>query len=195
MPLLILSLVLLTATPPPPVAPGAPELVALKKKLASTMALSASFTQTRHWSALKDAMVTEGTFKWSRGGKLVWHTKPPSESELVVEGKQATMSYPALGTTQSFDFSAEPGMAAVFDSIAAVLQADFDKLMPLYDVVVSKRSPLTVSLKPHSSEVAKVISAIELTFTPKLDLSSVVLFEGGGDKTEISFKDQVSSGG
>ena len=157
------------------------------------MALSATFKQTRRWSALKDAMITEGTFTWSRGGKLVWHTKPPAESELIVEGKQATMKYPALGTTQSFDFSADPGMAAVFDSIAAVLQADFDKLAPQFEVAIKGRSPLTVSLKPKAAELAKVIQGIELTFNPKLDLSSVVLHEAGGDQTEIAFKDQVSS--
>ena len=192
---LVLAFALLSSAAPTPAAPeGQPELAALKKKLASVVSLSASFTQTRHWSALKDAMVTQGTFSWSRGGKLVWRTRPPAESELIVEGKQATMRYPALGTSQSFDFSAQPGMAAVFDSIAAVLQADFDRLAPLYEISVVKASPPRVSLKPRSAEMAKVISGIELAFNAKLDLETVVMLEGGGDKTEISFSNQVSSG-
>jgi outer membrane lipoprotein-sorting protein len=184
---------LLSAAPAASAPDSQPELAALKKRLASVSSLSASFTQTRRWSALKDAMVTQGTFSWSRGGKLIWRTKPPAESELIVEGKQATMNYPALGTSQSFDFSAQPGMAAIFDSIAAVLQADFEKLAPLYELSVTRASPPAVALKPRSPELAKVISGIDLTFNAKLDLASVVMLEGGGDKTEISFTDQVST--
>ena len=191
--LLLASALLLSAAPTPAAADAQPELAALKKKLAQVASLSASFTQTRRWSALKDAMVTQGTFSWNRGGRLVWRTRPPAESELIVEGKQATMRYPALGTSQSFDFSAQPGMAAVFDSIAAVLQADFDRLAPLYEISVTRASPPAVSLRPRSAEMAKVISGIELTFNAKLDLASVVMLEGGGDKTEIAFQDQVST--
>ncbi len=195
MKLLALAIAFLTAAPPAAAPDPAPELTALRKKLTGTASLSAVFTQTRRWAALKDTMVTRGTFRWTRGGKLVWHTNAPAESELVVEGKKATMSYPALGTTQSFDFSAEPGMGAVFESIAAVLQADFDKLAPFYEVAVTHKTPLTVSLKPRAAEMSKVIQGIELTFTPKLELAQVLLVEAGQDQTEISFRDQISSGG
>ncbi len=190
-----LSLALLAAAPSASTTETSPEIAALQKKLAGTAMVAGSFTQTRRWAALRDSLVTHGTFQWTRGGKMTWRTLPPAESELVVEGSQATMRYPALGTTQSFDFGGDPGMAAVFDCIAAVLRADFEKLAPQFDVRVTLREPLGVSLKPRSTELAKVIAGIELTFTARNDLARVVLYEGGGDQTEISFKDQVATKG
>lgn len=183
-------------------AEPAPELVALQKKLAETRSLTATFVQKRHWSALKDTLVTEGDFSWAKAsgadagvaGKLVWRTRPPSETELVVEGQSATMRYPALGTTQAFDFSAQPQVGAIFDSILAVLQADLVRLEPLYNVELEKKSPLELTLKPKQQQVSKVVEKVHLTFDKQLNLAHVDMFEPGGDRTEIDFKDHRING-
>jgi outer membrane lipoprotein-sorting protein len=191
--LIVVSL-FLGASPVAAALAPTPELVALKEKLAKTVSLEAKFVQKRHWAALKDPLVTEGSFSYQKPDRIRWRTLPPNESELVLTGKRAQMRFPALGTEQEFDLGADPGLASVLDSIMAVLQADVDRLLPIYELTVVKKSPLQLGLKPRSDQVAKVVERIELTFDSKLFLTLVVLHESGGDWTEIAFRDQVANG-
>lgn len=181
----------LQTAPATPTEPASRELTELRQSLAQTKKVSARFKQTRHWAALQDALVTQGTFQYQKGGKLVWRTEPPSESELVIEGKTATIRYPALNTTERIDFASEPGMARVFDSIAAVVEADLDRLQPLFELSVEKKAPVSLLLTPRTKELASVVERIRLEFDKELRLTRVLLEESGGDRTEIAFSQHV----
>lgn len=184
-----LALSLLHGALPEPVPP---ELTALRESLARTRKVSARFKQTRRWAALRDTLVSEGTFRYEKGGALVWHTDPPAESELTLKGKTAVVSHPALGTRETLDLSSDPGMARVFESIGAVLQADLELLRPLFELTVLRsKAPLVVSLKPRTPELARVVKGIHLEFDRRLQLVRVRLEEATGDRTEIAFYDHV----
>ncbi|WP_158502458.1 outer membrane lipoprotein carrier protein LolA [Vitiosangium sp. GDMCC 1.1324] len=163
----------------------------MKASLARTQKLSARFKQTRHWTALQDALVSEGSIQYQKGGKLVWHTEPPAENELILEGKTVTIRYPGLGTTQTLDTSADPGMAKVFECITAVLQADLERLQPLFELSIERKAPLGLALKPRTKELSQVIQGIRLSFDEKLRLTHIVLEESSGDRTEIDFHGHV----
>jgi outer membrane lipoprotein-sorting protein len=175
-------------TPRPESLP--PELLPLRESLQRTEKLSARFTQTRHLAALHDALVTEGTLEYQKGGRLVWRTRPPAASELVLDGQHVTISYPGMGAAQTVDFSSEPGMGRVFETIRAVLEADFDRLLPLFTLTVERKVPLRVSLSPRTEELARTLRGIQLNFDRSFRLTHVVLNEPDGDATEISFRDQ-----
>jgi outer membrane lipoprotein-sorting protein len=175
-------------TPRPESLP--PELLPLRESLQRTEKLSARFTQTRHLAALHDALVTEGTLEYQKGGRLVWRTRPPAASELVLDGQHVTISYPGMGAAQTVDFSSEPGMGRVFETIRAVLEADFDRLLPLFTLTVERKVPLRVSLSPRTEELARTLRRIQLNFDRSFRLTHVVLNEPDGDATEISFRDQ-----
>jgi len=164
-----------------------PELEALRATLRRTESVSARFKQTRHWAALQDGLETQGRFEYRKGGRLLWHTNPPAESDLVIEGQTASIRYPALGTTQTIDFSAEPGIGKVFESIRAVLQADLEHLQSMFEVTIERKAPLTLALTPRSKELARVVHRIRLEFDAQLRLVHVVLEEGAGDLTDIVF--------
>ncbi|PTL75016.1 hypothetical protein DAT35_57135 [Vitiosangium sp. GDMCC 1.1324] len=191
---LLLSLLVVSALHSAPAVPPEPvprELTALKASLARTQKLSARFKQTRHWTALQDALVSEGSIQYQKGGKLVWHTEPPAENELILEGKTVTIRYPGLGTTQTLDTSADPGMAKVFECITAVLQADLERLQPLFELSIERKAPLGLALKPRTKELSQVIQGIRLSFDEKLRLTHIVLEESSGDRTEIDFHGHV----
>jgi outer membrane lipoprotein-sorting protein len=168
--------------------PLPPQLVALRETLERTEKLSARFTQTRHLAALRDALVTEGTLEYQKGGRLVWRTLPPAASELVLDGQNATITYPGMGAAQSINFSSEPGMGKVFETIRAVLQADLERLLPLFTLKVERKEPLSISLSPRSEELGRTLRRIQLEFDRSLRLVRVVLAEPDGDSTEISFR-------
>ncbi|MBU8895227.1 outer membrane lipoprotein carrier protein LolA [Corallococcus sp. M34] len=187
----LLAAWMLQAAPATAAEPAPRELTALRDSLARTQKLSARFKQTRHWAALQDALVTQGTIQYQKGGRLVWHTEAPSESELILEGSTATLRYPALGTTQAIDFSAEPAMGRVFESIKAVVEADLERLRPLFELALERKAPLSLALKPRAPELASVVERIHLEFDADFRLTRVVLEEPGGDHTEIAFSGHV----
>lgn len=168
-----------------------PELSALVRHLASTEEISARFTQRQTLAALKDALVSEGSFSWKRGGKLVWKTEKPSPSEIDLDDKGAVIKYPALRVEQTLDAQSQPQLASVFQSILAVFRGDLDRLRPQFTLAVTGASPLSLELTPRSEAINKVIRRIRLRFDAKLNLSQVVLDEAGGDQTDIAFRDHV----
>jgi outer membrane lipoprotein-sorting protein len=183
-------LALHSATPTPP-EPLPRELAALRESLQRTRKLSARFTQTRHLAALHDALITEGTLEYQNGGRLVWRTLPPAESVLILDGQKVTISYPGMGAAQTVDFASEPGMGRVFETIRAVLQADLDRLLPLFTLTIERQEPLSLSLAPRTEELARTLRRIRLDFDRRLRLVHVGLNEPDGDSTDISFRDHV----
>lgn len=168
-----------------------PELAPLRESLRNTASLSARFRQTKHLKALQDVLVTTGTLDFRRGGRLRWHTDPPGDSDLLLQGSTATLKMPGMAIGQAIDLSSDPGMAKVFDTLRAVLEADFDRLTPLFDVRVLTGRPLVVSLKPRSETLGRTLNEIRLDFDARYRLLRVTLKEPDGDWTEIAFRDHV----
>lgn len=168
-----------------------PELSALREALQRTVRVSAKFTQTRHLAALHDVLTTEGALEYQNGGRLVWRTFPPSESELVIDGQSVTIKYPGMGGAQTIDFSSEPGMGKVFETIRAVLQADLDHLRSLFTLSVRRKEPLSLSLVPRTEQLARTLRRIQLDFDHQFRLVHVGLNEPDGDSTDVSFRDHV----
>jgi outer membrane lipoprotein-sorting protein len=187
---LLATLALLASTPLAPAAtePLPPELLGLQKALQQTKKMSARFTQTRQ---LHGALTTEGRLEYENGGRLVWRTLPPAESELVLDGQQVTISYPGMGGAQTINFSTDPGMGRVFETIRAVLQADLAQLQPLFNLSLTRKEPLSLTLSPRTPELGKTLRSIKLDFDQRLRLVHVGLTEPDGDSTEISFRDHV----
>ena len=167
------------------------DLTPLRDSLRRTVALSARFEQTRHLKVLQDALVTTGRLDYRKGGRLLWHTDPPSESDLVLEGSTATLKMPGMSSGQAFDLSSEPGMGKVFETLRAVLEADLERLTPLFVLKVVRSRPLGVSLKPRNEALARVLEGIQLDFDARYRLLQVSLREPDGDRTDIAFRDHV----
>ena len=185
----VLLPVLLGLTPVKQTLPA--DLTPLRESLQRTVTLSARFEQTKHLKALHDALVTTGQLHYRKGGRLIWHTDPPSESDLVLEGTTATLKMAGMSSAQAFDLSSEPGMGKVFETLRAVLEADLERLTPLFELQVIRARPLGVSLKPRTETLARVLQAIRLDFDDRYRLLHVSLREPDGDRTDIAFRDHV----
>ena len=183
----LLCLLTLTAAPAKALPP---ELTALQRSLQRTQSLTARFHQSRRWTALKDVLESDGRLQYTRGGALVWRTEHPAESELRLEGNRAVMSYPALKTEQTIDFSTDPGMGKVFETIRAVLQADLGVLQPLFELTVVRSTPLSLTLTPRTPELQRMLRSIRLEFNAQSLLTHVVLTEPSQDTTDLLFSQQ-----
>jgi len=135
--------------------------------------------------------VTTGKINYRKGGRLVWHTDPPNESDLTLEGTTATLKMSGMSSSQAFDLSSDPGMGKVFETLRAVLEADLERLTPLFELQVVRSRPLEVSLKPRTDALARVLQGIQLDFDSQYRLLQVSLKEPDGDRTDIAFRDHV----
>jgi len=167
------------------------DLTPLRESLRRTVTLSARFEQTKHLKALQDRLVTTGKINYRKGGRLVWHTDPPNESDLTLEGTTATLKMSGMSSSQAFDLSSDPGMGKVFETLRAVLEADLERLTPLFELQVVRSRPLEVSLKPRTDALARVLQGIQLDFDSQYRLLQVSLKEPDGDRTDIAFRDHV----
>ena len=185
----VLLPVLLGLTPVKQTLPE--ELTPLRESLQRTVTLSARFEQTKHLKALRDALVTTGQLHYRKGGRLIWHTDPPGESDLVLEGTTATLKMAGMSSAQAFDLSSEPGMGKVFETLRAVLEADLERLTPLFELQIIRARPLGISLKPRTEALGRVLQAIRLDFDDRYRLLHVSLKEPDGDWTDIAFRNHV----
>jgi hypothetical protein len=96
-----------------------------------------------------------------------------------------------MSSPQSFDLTSEPGMGKVFETLRAVLEADLERLLPLFELRIERARPLRVSLKPRSEALSRSVQAIDLDFDPEYRLRHVSLQEPDGDRTDIAFRDHV----
>jgi hypothetical protein len=82
-------------------------------------------------------------------------------------------------------------MGKVFETLRAVLEADLERLTPLFELQIIRARPLTVSLKPRTEVLARVLQTIRLDFDGQYRLLHVSLSEPDGDRTDIAFRDHV----
>jgi outer membrane lipoprotein-sorting protein len=167
------------------------ELAPLRESLRHTRTLSARFEQTKHLKSLQDVLVTTGQLNYRRGGQLRWHTDAPGESELLLDGSTASLKMPGMSSPQAMDLSSDPGMGRVFETLRAVLEADFDRLTALFDLQIVRARPLSVSLKPRTAAVARALEGIRLDFDAGFRLLHVSLREPDGDRTDIAFREHI----
>jgi hypothetical protein len=71
------------------------------------------------------------------------------------------------------------------------LEADLDRLQPIFELRLDRKVPLNLTLKPRLPEVSRTVERIRLEFDKELRLTHVRLDEAGGDWTEIVFRDHV----
>src|SRR5262249_57410075 len=125
----VLLPVLLGLTPVKQTLPE--ELTPLRESLQRTVTLSARFEQTKHLKALRDALVTTGQLHYRKGGRLIWHTDPPGESDLVLEGTTATLKMAGMSCAQALVLLSEAGMGIGFGMRPEVLDAGIRRLTRL----------------------------------------------------------------
>jgi len=162
-----------------------------QEAFAATQSLSAHFVQKRHWAALKDTLVTEGTLRYEHSASCVEDGESPPRARLTLDGKTATMRFPALNHHADVRSRRRARDGQGLREHHRGAQGGLGAVGPALWVKIVKASPLSLELVPRSAAVANVVFELRLDFNASPDLVGVVLEEPGGDSTEIAFRDHV----
>lgn len=148
--------------------------------------LECNFSQKQTLSLLSDEMISRGTMTYKKEGRLLWVYKSPYEFIFLMNnGKITTRSD---GKTSSFDSGSSPLMKELCKIMVAGLKGDTKSLETSFSTrYYTDGARIKVTMVPRNKSLASIFNSIDLCFDASTMLvSSIVMDEPSGDKTEIS---------
>lgn len=155
-----------------------------------------NFTQTKYLPAFDDKIESSGRFVFKKPDHVRWEYEKPHKSILVVTGESGKKWSESTKRTENFKLGDDRGLDAVVKQLFTWFKGEFTKLKDEYEVEITARKPITLSMTPKKEIVKKFIASIEVKFTEgEKEITSVKIIEPmqAGDEeaayTLYEFKD------
>jgi outer membrane lipoprotein-sorting protein len=164
----------------------------IEQAASSVQTLSGQFTQEKHLEILENAPISKGKFFYKSPDCLRWEVYEPTSMGFIVNGGKGKRWRGQSGSRQSFDLKKEPVIQIISGQVFAWARADFDQLEAGYDITVLEENPVILKLIPLSVTEKKYLDYIKLIFSTTEDyVSTIEIYESGGDFTRINFIDMA----
>jgi outer membrane lipoprotein-sorting protein len=163
-------------------------LLQVEKNLKKSQTIESNFIQEKHLSLFNDVLVSQGLLAFAAPDRLRWEITKPFHSLLIMNGREVS-KYDFLDgkNPHKLQFPAASALGEVLNQIADIHQGKFSEEEKNYDIEVDEGK--TLILVPKNPRMRKMVSRIEIGFSPSLDsIASVVIRENGGDFTQIVFE-------
>jgi hypothetical protein len=153
--------------------------------------LKGGFRQEKYLQALDASLISTGQFEYRRNKFIRWQTLQPIQSELTMT-PTSIVSQQAGQALLALDSETNPAVAVLSDILFSVLTAEWGKLSAYFELQGEfEGSELEgrkwhAMLQPSDQSVAQFVEQVELRGDSLL--RTIVLFEKGGDRTEIHFE-------
>jgi hypothetical protein len=175
-------------------AGAAPSLLEqVRRRLADAPVLKGSFEQRKTVKGFRQPLVSRGDFIVARDRGVLWHTREPFASELVIT-RDRLLSRQAGGAVDTqVDAAREPGIRAVNEMLFALMAADFDVLAQRFQIegALQGAAAWRLVLTPKDAALAQWVARIELEGDRFVRL--VRLAEAGGDSSAIALSGQATA--
>lgn len=168
-------------------------LGAVAARLADAPVIRGQFEQTRRLAGFSNPLVSRGDFVLARGRGVVWSTRDPFPSSLLVTPEKLVMRGADGRVQQQMQADAQPAMRVVGESMIAVLRGDLRGLATRFDVTgkLVGNAGWTLTLTPTDAGMRRVFTRIELAGDKYV--RNVRLEEGSGDSTVVRMIDPVAA--
>jgi hypothetical protein len=188
------ALLLATALPGLAWAASTPELLKrVQKRLLEAPVLRGEFEQRKSVKGFRNPLVSRGDFLVARERGVVWRTREPFVSSLVLTRDRllARQADGSVGT--QIDTRDEPGLRAVNQMLFALMAADLGTLAQRFRIEgeLQGADGWQLVLVPLDAALAQWVTRIELE--GERHVRSVKLQETRGDTTHIRFTQQQTA--
>jgi len=164
---------------------------ALMQLLASAQRVDARFVETRHSTLLTTPLVTRGTLRYERPGRLEKHVAVPYDERIVLEGGQVTIDNPSRGPKTVLSVAGAPAIAGLVESIRATRAGDLEALERFYKVDVGgARGEWWLRLRPHERELAQFVKAVTVQGAGAR-IARIEVDEASGDRTVMEIDEEI----
>ena len=177
-----------------PLTAAPPQLAdQVRRRLSDAPVLRGQFEQRKTVRGFKHALVSRGDFLVAKERGVVWHTREPFESSLVVT-RERLLSRRADGRPeQRIETRDEPVLRAVNEMLFALMSADLATLGSRFQIdgELVGAGGWRLALVPRDSALAHWVARIEIEGDSHV--RGLRLQEAQGDTSVIRFNDQVQS--
>jgi len=171
--------------------PDAALATRVRERLADAPVLRGRFEQRRSVNGFKHPLVSRGDFVVARGRGVLWLTREPFESSIVVTRERLRTLRSDGGADTTLDARQEPGLRAVNEMLFALMSADLQALARefRFDGEVPAQGGWRLRLTPRGAALARWLAHIELE--GERFVRVVRVQEAGGDASLIRFDEQT----
>jgi hypothetical protein len=165
----------------------------VRKRLSDAPVQRGEFEQKKTVKGFKHPLVSRGDYLYARERGVVWRTREPFASTLVLTREKLQSRAADGSTTTALDARSEPGLRAVNQLLFALLAADLGVLAERFriDGQVPADGPWHLLLTPRDAQLAAWLQRIELQ--GERQVQTVQWLEASGDASLIRFSAQTSA--
>ena len=158
-------------------------------RLADAPVIHGQFEQTRRLAGFSNPLVSRGDFVLAKSRGVVWATREPFASSLLVTPDRLVMRGADGKVQQQMQADSQPAMRVVGESMIAVLRGDLRSLQKRFDVTgkLVGKAGWALTLTPTDAGMRRVFTRIELA--GDRFVRDVRLEEGSGDSTVVRMID------
>lgn len=171
--------------------PVSPLVQQVRERLADAPVLRGRFEQRKTLKGFKNPLVSRGDFLVAKERGVVWHTREPFESSLVVT-RERLLSRQADGRVDTkVEARDEPGLRAVNEMLFALMAADLQTLAARFRIEgeLQGAAGWRLVLTPREAALAQWLARVELE--GERFVRSVKLAEAQGDASVIRFSEHA----
>lgn len=168
---------------------SAAELIAeVQARMDQPALLRGQFEQQKNVAGFRKPLISTGDFLIWRGHGVLWHTRKPFDSTLVLRRDRLMISQ--AGSSYSMDSVREPGLRAVNELLFALFSGDVASMQSHFSIegTLSGKNEWNLILTPSSAGLAQIFRRVELA--GDRHVRSMKLEETSGDSSLIRFVKQ-----
>lgn len=182
----LVPVLVLPCAAPVAAAPAEGRLAAeVAARLTQAPVVRGKFEQRRYLSGFDKPLVSRGDFVVSRAHGMVWTTRAPLVSTLVVSADGLVVRGADGAVQQRIGATVQPGVGMMAESVLAVMRGDMAGLSHAFEIdgtLVGARG-WKVALVPRDARLRQALSRIALSGDQHV--RALTVGETGGDRTEV----------
>lgn len=165
----------------------------VKKRLSDAPVQRGEFEQKKTVKGFKHPLVSRGDYLFARERGVVWRTREPFASTLVLTRERLQARGADGSTTTALDARSEPGLRAVNQLLFALLAADLGALAQRFRIEgqAAVDGPWQLRLTPRDAQLAGWLQAVDLQGDRQVQ--TVQWQEASGDASLIRFSAQAGA--
>jgi outer membrane lipoprotein-sorting protein len=175
------------AEPVPPVA------AQVRQRMSDAPVVRGEFEQRKTIKSFRNPLVSRGSFLVARERGVIWQTREPFASSLIVTRDRLLTRQADGKVTSQLSAKDEPGLRAINEMLFALVAADLQALAQRFRIDGELLGPerWRLVLVPRDAALAQWVTRIELEGDRFVRV--VQLHEAQGDMSTIRFSQQAAS--
>ncbi len=165
----------------------------IRRRLTNAPVLRGRFEQRRTLEGFKNPLVSRGDFLVARGQGVLWHTREPFESTMVVTRERLSSRQPDGRIDATLDARDEPALRAVNEMLSALMAADLQALSQRFRLEgeLQGQASWRLVLTPRDAALARWLVRVELEGDRHVRVLQLV--QAGGDSSLIRFSEHTTA--